>query len=504
VTPLARPGRGWSIAAATAVALGLRLFQLGSQSLWIDEVISRASADVGARMPLKDLLENLHGPLYVLILNLWTRLGGGSEWAMRLPSALLGAAMVPAMAAVASLWLGAEVAVAAAWLAAFSPFLVWYSQEARNYVLLMLCACLAAWALLRMRESLTGPRVAAAIGALAAGILAGFPFALLAPLHLKWWLSGANQARRVLLLGAGVLVVLLVASPWIPTAIRTWDFRRLGVGADAGAPLRGETTFHPAAIPFALHAFVVGYTLGPSLRELRAHPGAATLRRHAPELIATALVFGVLGLLAVRALARRRRLLDALLWIVVPALIVSFFATRNFKVFHPRYIAVSAPAVLLAIAAALADLKPRARIVATLAIGALWAASLWHHEFDPRYRKEDYRGAAAFVAARARPDEKVLAVGAEDPVFLYYRGPAPLDRLWLGFVQRPARLREKWDQARAGTAGVWVMLSRPEDLDPDGRFTTFMESETPESYQLEGIRIWHWKASGSAPAPGVR
>lgn len=504
MTPLARTGRGWSIAAATAVALGLRLFHLGTQSLWIDEILTHRSADVGAPMPLPDLLQNVHGPLYALLLNLWTRLAGDSEWAMRLPSALFGTAMVPAMAAVATLWLGAETAVLAAWLAALSPFLVWYSQEARNYALLMLCACLAAVALLRLRESLTGPRVAAAIAALAAGVLAGFPFALLAPLHLKWWLSGGSRGRRALLVGAGVLAVILVASPWIPQAVRTWDFRRLQPGAESGTPLRGTTTFHPAALPFALHAFAVGYTLGPSLRELRSQATAATLARHAPELVATALVFGLLGLLGLRALARRRRLLDALLWIVVPALIVSFFATRNFKVFHPRYVAVSAPAVLLVIAAALADLPVRLRIAAALAVALLWGASLAHHAFDPRYAKEDYRGASAFVASRARPDERVLAVGAEDPVFHYYRGPAPLDRLWLGFVQRPARLQEKWDEARSGVAGVWVVLSRPEDLDPEGRFTTFMESETPESYRLEGIRIWHWTAPGSASAPAVR
>ena len=55
--------------------------------------------------------------------------------------------------------------------------------------------------------------------------------------------------------------------------------------------------------------------LGPSLRELKAAPTAETLRRHAPAIALTALVFGALGVLGLRAVARRGRWLDAALWL---------------------------------------------------------------------------------------------------------------------------------------------------------------------------------------------
>src|SRR5262249_22800809 len=130
---LARTGPGAHLVAATTVALALRLFHLGAQSLWIDEILNHGAADIGSRLTLSDLLQYVHGPLYALILNAWCHVFGDSEWAMRAPSALFGAALVPVAGVVAGLWLGAETVVAAAWLAAFSPFLVWYSQEARNY-----------------------------------------------------------------------------------------------------------------------------------------------------------------------------------------------------------------------------------------------------------------------------------------------------------------------------------------------------------------------------------
>jgi 4-amino-4-deoxy-L-arabinose transferase-like glycosyltransferase len=484
----------------------VRAFHLGSQSLWIDEIFTWNNAGSGSGLGLRDLLDNVHGPLYALLLHLWSAPGGDSEWALRAPSALFGVAMVPVMAALASRWLGPGAGAPAAWLTAFSPFLVWYSQEARNYSLLMLCVGLAALALLGLRARFGAARIAAATGALAAGLLSNFSFALLAPLHLRWGLAGrGGRGRRAVALLVATAALLVAVSPWIPQVARIWDFRRLHPGGAEGDPLRGATTFHPAAIPFALHAIAVGYTLGPSLRELRADPSSATLARHGLELTTVAVVFGALGLLGVRGLARRRRLVDAALWLGVPVLAVSWFALRNFKVFHPRYLAVCAPAFLLVVAAALADLRPRPRAVAAVAIALLWSASLANHAFVPRYGKEDYRGAAALVASRATAAERVLAVGAEDPIFYYYRGPAPLERFWLGYVARPGRLEQRWAEARAGVEGVWVVLSRPEDLDPEGRFARFIEAQDPEAFRFEGVRVWHWRApAGAARDVGAR
>ncbi len=497
--------------AATLVAAALRAFHLGSQSLWIDEIFTWFNANVRGPLTLASVLQDIHGPLYGALVHAWGSLAGDSEWALRAPSLLFGVAVVPALAWLAARWLGREAAVPAAWLAACSPFLVWYSQEARNYMLLVLCTCLACGVLVPRPGGgrAAGWRVAGYLLSTYAGLLSNFSFALLAPLHARWWLAGARGALgRRLAGGVALLLALLVLlSPWAPQVLRTWDWTRLHpVRAAAPAataaqpPLRGETTFHAAALPFALHAFAVGYTLGPSLRELRAGPATAALRRHAGEVLAVALVFGALGLAGLRALARRRRLADALLWLLVPALVVSFFALRNFKAFTPRYLAVSAPAFLLVLAAGLADLRRPARIAAVVAVGLLWAASLANLYFAPAYGKEDYRGAVRLVAERARPDEKLLAVGAQEPIYYYYRGSLPVDRLWIGYADRPGRLAEELDGKLAGARGTWIVLSRPEDLDPGGVFVRMMGSRYPgaEAFRFEGVRVWHVRAEGAA------
>jgi mannosyltransferase len=484
------------VAGATLVAAFLRFFHLGRQSLWIDEAMTWTSAGFGSPLSLSNLLDNVHGPLYGLIVRLWCGMAGDSEWALRLPSAVAGVLLVPALAWLAAAWLGRGVAAPAAWLAAGSPFLVWYSQEARSYALLMLCVALSGTALLALARR-PGARAALAYAAAAgAGLLSSFSFAMLAPLHLRWWLGAREgRGRRARLLALTAIGLTLLALPWAPRVLRTWDWQRLRPGSSTGAeavPLRGGTTFHAGAIPFALHAFAVGYTLGPSLRELRADVSARTLARHAPGIAAVALVFGALGGLGLAALAKRGRLAEAALWLLAPGLIVSYFAVQNFKVFHPRYLSVAFPGFLLVLAAAFASLGRRARVAAGVAVGALWMVSLHHHYFDPHRGKEDYRGAAALIRERGGPGEMLLTVNAEEPMIYYYRGPLPQSRLWLGFAARPD-LDRRLDQALGGAEGAWVVLSRSEDLDPGDRFARALDSRAPgaERFAFEGVRVWH-------------
>jgi 4-amino-4-deoxy-L-arabinose transferase-like glycosyltransferase len=476
------------------VAAVLRLFRIGHASLWVDEVFTWHRAAIGGRPGLAEFLEDVHGPLHSLLLHLWGSVAGDSELALRLPSALFGIAMVPAGAWAAARWLGPAAAVPTAWLMAGSPFLVWYGQEARNYSLVMLCAVVSSGILAGVRERLRAGSVLAYLIAAAAGTLSNFSFLLLGPLHVRWWLGAPGRRLRRLVLGLlllGVLVMLL--APWFPAASTQWDWRRLGASAEpaSAAPLRGASTFHLAAVPFALHSFAVGYTLGPPLRALRAESSWRALRPYLGELVAVALVFGTLGVLGLREARRRGRLLDALLWIAIPFAIVSWFALRNFKVFHPRYVAVAAPGFLILLAAGFLGLKPRARVVMAVAVTALWALALGRHWFDPRYGKEDMRGAIAVVSQRARAGEKILAVNAWDPLVYYYRGPLPVERFWLGFAAQPGRLVPKL-AAALDSQGTWVVLTRPEDLDPRGAFVELMDrSPNAEAFTFEGVRVWH-------------
>ena len=475
----------------------LRLFRLGHQSLWIDEQFTLAAAGLPGRLAWRDLLDNVHGPLHTLAVAVAASCGGTSEWVLRLPSALAGIAMVPVMAWLAARYAGRDTAVPAAWLAAGSPFLVWYSQEARNYAFLMLAAAGASGLLL---ELVAAGRVAIVLKYVlvsAAGLLSNLSFLLLAPFHLKLWLApGPTRRFRLGAFAVVAGVSLLVALPWLPAIGGIWDWSRLAPGRETGtgeAALRGATTFHVAALPFAFHALLMGYSGGPSLRELRADPTGA-LQAHLPEVVAAAVVFGLLLVLGLRTLARRGRLADTLLWLVAPALVVSYFAANNFKVFNPRYLAVSLPCVLLVGAAAFAGLGSRARLTFGAAVALLWTLSLGRMAFDPAYAREDYRTALARVRAGIVPGERVLAVGAPEPVEWYGRG-LPVARWWLGFAAVPERMASRLEDSLAVAPGTWIVCSRPEDLDPEGRFARWLDERVAPAERLStsGVRVWHWR-----------
>jgi mannosyltransferase len=132
---------GWLIAAITLIGATLRFSTLGVQSYWYDEAVT-----VGlVRLRPYPMLHSLPGsestpPLYYVVAWVWTRVFGSTEVGLRSLSALCGTLAIP-LAYVAGRELVSRPAGAlAAALAAVSPFLIWYSQEARAYALFVLLA----------------------------------------------------------------------------------------------------------------------------------------------------------------------------------------------------------------------------------------------------------------------------------------------------------------------------------------------------------------------------
>src|SRR4029077_8923513 len=173
----------------------------------------------------------VHGPLYTIAVACAAALGGPREWVLRAPSALAGVAMVPAMGWLAARWRGRESVPAAVWVTAFSPFLVWYSQESRNYAFVMLAAVLATASLLALADRVTRLRVGRYLGCAVAGALSNLSFALLIPFHLGLWLApGVTRAARLRALRLTAIVTLVAALPWLPAMGRVWDWSRLSPG----------------------------------------------------------------------------------------------------------------------------------------------------------------------------------------------------------------------------------------------------------------------------------
>ena len=132
------------IAGLTLVGAVLRFSTLGLQSFWFDESIT---ADL-LQMSLGDMLSEIPDsestpPVYYVLAWTWTKIFGSGDVAIRSLSALAGTLTIPVAYGAATRLVSQRAGVVAAAICAVHPYLIWYSQEARAYALLVLFTALA-------------------------------------------------------------------------------------------------------------------------------------------------------------------------------------------------------------------------------------------------------------------------------------------------------------------------------------------------------------------------
>ncbi len=492
------------------VALALRLFHLGHQSLWIDEIFSWRAAAPHGGLDWGDFFRNTHGPLIAALSHEQIRLLGDSEWALRLPFALATVALVPATAFLARRVAGPRAFLWGAWIAALSPLVTWYGQEMRNYAFAFLFSCLAYTATFAYRESgRLGDLARLALWCFL-GSLTNLNVALLMPVLFGALILSPPPGRGrfgppLLALAA----IALLVSPWFLHYAGLLEFHRLVPGREAlpdEAPLRGATTYSWQAIPYTFFVFSVGYTLGPALRALHEHEGFAALRPYLVPIAATGLVFGGVALAGAWSLRRRKfTFLLVLASFVAPIALVTYFALMNFKTYNPRYISSALPMWFVLLAAGFVALPVRLRILAATAALLLCVASLRNHYFDETYGKDDFKHAAALLRREASPSDSVVVAGGYAPIEYY--APGRYRVYWLGYA-RDERMAPKFAAYVDTTGGAtWVVVSRTQDFDPEGRFEPWlMRTYRPQVTTFPGVRVYRVVSSrmgtGAGTPPG--
>lgn len=152
----------WIALFITIAGFFLRLLLLDSKGLWLDETFSIWMANLKVGEMLQWVVKiDQHPPLYYFLLHFWIGLNSSSPYFVRLFSVLFGTATIPIIYLIGKRMSGSLMGVAAAAFLAFSPFNVYYAQEARMYTLLMFNVSVAVYALVRL---LTDPRSSKPIG----------------------------------------------------------------------------------------------------------------------------------------------------------------------------------------------------------------------------------------------------------------------------------------------------------------------------------------------------
>ena len=143
------------------LALTLRIIALGERNFWYDEAFSAIFAQQGIPAMVESTIvpdettqaPEIHPLLYYITLNGWMAVFGTSAFAVRLWSAVIGAATVYAVFLATRELFDQRTGMIAALITAIAPFHIQYSQEARMYALMGLLLVLATWAFIRAYRS---------------------------------------------------------------------------------------------------------------------------------------------------------------------------------------------------------------------------------------------------------------------------------------------------------------------------------------------------------------
>ncbi len=397
------------------LATFLRLYHLDKSSLWLDEIITQEYAQKAPEVLLKGLANyDDHPPLFYLIAIYERKIAGGSDFASRLPAAFADILSVAIIFTLGKRLEGWRTGLLAAILLAAWPMQLQYSQEARPYSLLMLFSLASLYFLYCGTE--TGSVFHwAAFTLTTVGNLYTHNFAFI------WLLSQA------------ILVVAIGIVKFARLHQYTETVRRLLLPFTLS--LFASSLFYLPWYPQMLlqRRRLVGKMVLPSSSYLHfvLQKSAISFSGKSVLLLYGSLIFIALGSVYLLKARRWETLIVMAIPAAVPVLVVWILPSSHF--FAARYLLPVLGPLLLLMATglwwSLELLRLRGQgsirrllpaLTATESIALVFLVLVFLFPADSRYygkRKEDWRGAAAYIAARSVPGDVIIGDGT-----IYGRG----------------------------------------------------------------------------------
>jgi len=136
------------------LGLFLRIYDLGTESIWLDEgfSIGLANSSILACTIGKLQSGDFHPPLYYILLFYWTNLFGYSEFSVRFLSVIFGFLTIFMINKLGNQIFDEEVGVLSSLLLGLSIFHIQYSQDARMYSLMALLTSVSMYTFLKLFE----------------------------------------------------------------------------------------------------------------------------------------------------------------------------------------------------------------------------------------------------------------------------------------------------------------------------------------------------------------
>ena len=132
------------------IALILYSLFLGRRGVWVDELTTYQNTLLGLRESIMERFRHGHMPLYFMIEWFWTHMMGRSEWALRFPSVMAGAASVALLFYFVFTEIDRITARAAALCILLNEMNLWASREARMYAMMVLGVIVFLWLFVKL------------------------------------------------------------------------------------------------------------------------------------------------------------------------------------------------------------------------------------------------------------------------------------------------------------------------------------------------------------------
>lgn len=373
--------------AAFAVCLLFRLPALGDLPLWYDEIITADSIQMSWGGMARERLSQGHFPTYFALLKA-LGLAGSSEWALRLPSAILDCAAGGMIAVMARRIGGLATVIPAALLYATLPILIIYGQEARPYSLELFFLSLAMFGQLALLTGSDHPQRHAAIATIGTvGAMVTIPASVV-----------IVALQHIALVACGVLrSPALERRRWLRHIATTWT---IGLAA---LILLIPSVLVQADKPAGLMKWHRGASLSSKVKTLLKDtygfgvPGDMDF--YLPRGFNSPLMWSFFILIALGAIANRQSAVHRYLAGLAIGTFAAFIGISVFTAVTGRYLIGMMPAALLLASSGVAVLvnNPRARWLAVLLIGFGVGTVLQGIDTIGSPRKYDWRPIVTFM-----------------------------------------------------------------------------------------------------------
>ncbi len=361
------------------VSLFLRVYDLGNAQIWFDEGQSIWISSLNnVHQIIKELVVCGQQPLHYILLHLWINFFGKSEFSARSLSVIFGVLTILMSCKISKLIFDRNTGALCAFLIGISTFHIYYSQEARPYMLTLFLSLLSIYFFIRLSENqdikiLAGFIISNTL--LIYNHYSGISIILAQNIYvLTQYFFNKNLKLNIKtwIISQGLILTLFV--PWI--IIIVTYYKEKSASLFFWVP--------PISIDGVIKTFI-------------SFSGSESLL----------LIFAILFLLNKKTLSLKKNIYYLLfLWLLTPFIILLAISKIFFPIYHERYVLIALIPFYLLVSKGLMNTSSTVRTIILTVIIALSLTNLTNYYSTPK--KYPWKEVVSFIEEQATSQDLIV------------------------------------------------------------------------------------------------